>query len=280
MNTVLICPICGEPLINEGRAFTCGSGHSYDIAASGYCNLLRPGKMRNRTSGDDREMVVSRGRFLSAGYYRPVLDRIADILQAYVPHGVLLDAGCGEGYYTNGIAGMLEDLSVIGIDASKHAVDAAAKGARRAGVAERVSYITGTIAEMPVAENAADAVLSLFAPCYYDEFARVTRPGGYLLIGSAGPSHLRELKAVLYGEGEVRPNVPIDHRGLSLSAGYTPVLDACVNYKTTVAGEHIDALFSMTPYRWRTPREGVERLSGLHEIEVAVEVDFTLLKLQ
>ena len=282
MTPRLLCPICGGVLQESGRALLCPTGHSYDIASSGYCNLLRPGKQRNRVAGDDRGMVSARGRFLAAGYYEPALDYIVKTVSAHTPAGgVMLDAGCGEGYYTNGTALAVVGLNVLGFDASKHAVDAAAKGARRAGISDRVHYITAVSTEIPVADGAADVVLSLFSPCAYGEFARVTAEGGYLLVGSAGISHLRELKAVLYGEGNVRPNVPIDHPALAGEAGYEMIFRENVTFTAEIIGkEHIEALFSMTPYRWRTPRSGIEALSKLDSITVTVDFDFTLLKLE
>ncbi len=280
--TELICPICGAPLVLCDRALRCESGHSYDIAASGYCNLLRPGKLRNRTSGDDRGMVLSRGRFLSAGYYSPILDYAAEAINAIMPEGgLLIDAGCGEGYYTNGIARRTPGIRVLGVDASKHACEAAAKGASRAGVADRVKYITASSAALPLRGDSAAAVLSIFSPCDYGEFARVTSPEGWLLVGSAGRDHLFELKEILYGRDNVRENVPIEHAVLAAPFGYCEVSRRRVTFSAEiVGGEHIMALYSMTPYRWRTPREGEAALSTLPKLTVTVDFDFTLLELK
>lgn len=280
MTPALICPVCKEPLSRGGQALVCENRHSYDIAAAGYCNLLRPGKLRNRASGDDREMVAARGKFLAAEYYRPVLDYIIKTVTG-VGAGSLIDAGCGEGYYTNGTALAVPELGVLGFDASKHAVAAAARGAKRSGAADRVHYITASSADIPVADDAADLVLSLFSPCQYGEFARITKRGGHLLVGSAGVSHLSELKAVLYGADNVRPNAPIDHPAMAGEFGYIPVSRENVTFTATIDGhDDIDALFSMTPYRWRTPKAGAEALLRLDAITVTVDVDFTLLKLR
>lgn len=281
MTPRLLCPLCGGTLVECGQALLCPSGHSYDIAASGYCNLLRPGKQRNRVAGDDREMVSSRGRFLAAGYYEPALGYIVKTVAEHTPEdGVMVDAGCGEGYYTNGTALALRGLRVLGFDVSKYAADAASRGARRAGISDRVRYITAASTDIPVADGAADIVLSLFSPCVYGEFARVTAADGYLLVGSAGVSHLRELKAVLYGEENIRPNVPIDHPSLAREAGYELISRESVAFEAEITEkEHIEALFSMTPYRWRSPRDGAEALLRLETITVTVDFDFTLLRL-
>ncbi len=279
--TGLLCPLCDSPLGERGRSLVCGEGHSYDIAASGYCNLLRPGKLRNRVSGDDREMVSARKRFLAAGYYEPVLLYIAGEISRRMQAGLLIDAGCGEGYYTNGIACEVPGIGILGVDVSKYAADAASKGAARAGVSDRVRYIAASASELPVADGAASAVASLFAPCSYGEFARVTEDGGYLIIGSAGERHLYEMKEILYGGENVRLNVPIDHPALAEPFGYSVMSRENVAFTAEIAGRgHIAALFSMTPYRWRTSREGAERLLSLDALTVTVDVDVTVLKLK
>lgn len=275
----LLCPVCGGLLSEDERALVCGAGHSYDIAAAGYCNLLRPGKMRNRSAGDDREMVAARTRFLSAGYYEPILERMNGIIRGLdIADGVLIDAGCGEGYYTNGIAKENGGLHVLGIDASKHAVSAAARGAKRMGISDRVRLIAASSAAMPVPDGCAELVLSVFSPCFYGEFARVTRAGGHLLAVSAGRDHLYELKEALYGVGSVRPNVPIAHAALAGPHGYDFVCGETLTYKTTVSGkEEVGALFSMTPYKWKTSVEGADAVSALDALTVTVSMDFSLL---
>ncbi len=280
MTPRLLCPVCGGELARHEHTFVCEMGHSYDIAAAGYCNLLRPGKLRNRVSGDDREMVAARGAFLRAGYYAPVLDYVKTAVSSLIngKNAALTDAGCGEGFYTNGVALFCPTLSVLGIDISKHAVLAAAKDAKRSGISDRALYIAASSASMPIGDLSTDIVLSLFSPCAYGEFARVTAEGGRILIGSAGINHLWELKEILYGKDNVRPNVPIDHAAAASPFGLRVEKRETVSFTVTVVGrEHIAALFSMTPYRWRTPKEGALALSKLESLTTTAEIDLTLL---
>lgn len=60
--TMLICPHCGAPLVRKDKTFCCESGHSYDIARAGYCNLLQTNKPGDHT-GDSKEMVEARRAF-------------------------------------------------------------------------------------------------------------------------------------------------------------------------------------------------------------------------
>ena len=58
---MLLCPKCGNKLVREERVWRCQNNHSYDIAKRGYVNLALHHKA---LSGDDREMVKARTRFL------------------------------------------------------------------------------------------------------------------------------------------------------------------------------------------------------------------------
>ena len=63
------CPVCREPLQRQEKQYRCKSGHSFDIARSGYVNLLLDnGRGRH---GDDKKMVAARSAFLEKGFYRP-----------------------------------------------------------------------------------------------------------------------------------------------------------------------------------------------------------------
>lgn len=98
------CPVCGAPLSREERVYRCPAGHSYDIAREGYTYLLPPNQKHSAAPGDDREMAAARRDFLSKGYYNPLLNTLCSIILAHTsPEPVILDAGCGEGYYTAGI---------------------------------------------------------------------------------------------------------------------------------------------------------------------------------
>lgn len=62
------CPVCREPLQRQEKQYRCKSGHSFDIARSGYVNLLLDnGRGRH---GDDKDgggpQRVFRKRLLSA----------------------------------------------------------------------------------------------------------------------------------------------------------------------------------------------------------------------
>src|SRR5438552_3601497 len=118
----LLCTVrsCHLPLAREGGRVVCPRGHSFDIARSGYINLLQPQDRRSRNPGDSEEAVAARRRFLDRGHAEPLLEAI----RAMLPDARdVLDAGCGEGYYL----GSLGALHACGIDISVPAVELAAR---------------------------------------------------------------------------------------------------------------------------------------------------------
>ena len=105
------CPLCGSPLTQEERGCICPARHSFDRAAAGYVHLLPPNRMHSKAPGDDREMVAARAVFLERGYYAPLRQALEELVleaSAHLEGPVLLDSGCGEGYYTAGMFRALE----------------------------------------------------------------------------------------------------------------------------------------------------------------------------
>ena len=166
---ILICPVCKNALYKDEKSyFCCGEKrHCYDISASGHVNLC-PGRA---TGGDDKKAVRSRTEFLNLGYYQPIADKICEILSELNNDCAIVDAGCGEGYYTNRIA-KSTGAQTYGFDLSKEAIISASKSAKRQGISN-VVFGVGGIYELPIANCGADAITNIFAPCAESEFTRV-----------------------------------------------------------------------------------------------------------
>ena len=270
-NTVLdmlCCPVCAAAMRTDeaGKSCRCTGvrTHSYDFARSGYLNLTRPGE----GEGDLREAINARKLFLNAGYYEPLSNEINKILQTLNAKAVL-DAGCGEGYYTNRMA--KEDRAVLGIDLSRAGIDSAAKYAKQN--ATEVSFAVASIFSIPVGNATCDAVTNLFAPCCESEFSRVLKDGGCLILVGAGERHLMGLKEVLYENPYLNPgraDLPTQMKEIDRQR---------LTYTITVDGEEaIEALFSMTPYYWRTSESDHAKLKSIQSL--TTEVDFDIFVYQ
>lgn len=119
----------------------------------------------------------------------------------FLPHlhpGIaLLDAGCGPGTITVGLAAAVAPGQVVGIDIGKSEVDKASQLAFERGITN-VVIRTGDVADMPFANGAFDALFSSAVLEHVpqrekalDEFVRVLKPGGVIgLRGGNAPAHV------------------------------------------------------------------------------------------
>lgn len=118
----------------EEKIWVCPQGHTFDIAAKGYVNLLMSNSSGAKRHGDDRLMINARRDFLSKGFYEPLREAVYEALSADFPRGgTLLDAGCGECWYTSYFKSRLDESGlepqVLGVDISKYALEKAPKTA-------------------------------------------------------------------------------------------------------------------------------------------------------
>lgn len=99
------CPVCGSFMQHRGKSWSCAQGHNFDMAKSGYVNLLPVNRKHAKNPGDNAVMMRARKNFLDAGHYALLLQALEQAAVRYGrAGGVLLDAGCGEGYYTEGVS--------------------------------------------------------------------------------------------------------------------------------------------------------------------------------
>ena len=265
----LACPLDGGPLLRQGASWRCAAGHSFDIAAQGYTHLLPVQQKRSRDPGDSKEMVAARRRYLNAGFYRPIAALVSRAVLVGLPAGraaACLDAGCGEGYYLRQLAAAAQadgvPLALLGLDISKWAVLAAAKQQKQA------TWVVGSNASLPVMPATIDRVLCLFGFPVYPEFARVLKPGGFLLQVDAGPDHLRELREIIY------PTLkPARTATAPTPSGFASADSETLRFGVKITGtEPIADLLAMTPHLYRASAEGRARAAELTEISLTIDV--------
>jgi 23S rRNA (guanine745-N1)-methyltransferase len=174
-------------LVREERRVLCARGHSFDVARSGYINLLQPQERRSNKPGDTAAAVAARRRLHDRGVTEPLLRAIAEIIVAS-PRDVVLDAGCGDGFYLGSLARQTGSTA-HGVDISVAAIDAAA---RRYPECEWI--VTNADRFVPYADSSFSVVLSITARMNANEFRRVLREDGRLLVALPAPQDLIELR--------------------------------------------------------------------------------------
>ena len=267
----LKCPICGGETSVEFEKVLCCNGekkHAYDISASGYINLASP---KQCGGGDTKEAVRARSEFLDAGYYKPIVDKVVELLSKYsVENPTVVDAGCGEGYYTLQMS-KVSNIT-IGFDISKFAIEAAAKRAKREGISNS-AFCVASVYTMPLFDASADAIVNIFAPCVEEEYVRVLNSNGILIVVQAGKEHLMGLKHALYDsayENDTRADLPKD---------LTLVCEERLKYNIDVVGnKNLQALFAMTPYYWRTSKDDAKKLDELDALTTDIDIIFSVYR--
>ena len=210
----LLCPVrgCGEPLSPRERSYACPRGHSFDVARSGYLNLLQPQDRKSPNAGDAREAVAARGRFLAAGHEAPFVGALLATIRglglpappvspaspASPGRPAVLDVGCGTGFHLAAVAAAL-GAEAYGVDLSVPAIELAAKGHPEAAF-----VVANADRFLPYGPGSFELALSLTARRPGPELRRVLADGGFLLVAVPGPDDLAELRAAVLGQTVLR----------------------------------------------------------------------------
>jgi 23S rRNA (guanine745-N1)-methyltransferase len=268
----LLCPVrtCGSPLTRGERAFRCPRGHSFDIARSGYCNLLQPQDSKSKNPGDPKEAVLARRRFLEAGHGDFLAAALLETFDALPlpPRPTALDVGCGEGFFLGGLARERE-IEGHGIDLSVPAIDLAARR-----WPDLSWFVVNADRTLPYADASFDLALSLTARRNAPELRRILKPGGRLLVTIPGEDDLIELREAVQGEGVRRDRVP------SVTAELSEHF-ALESHRSLRRRAHLDAdsLRDLLASTYRGARRSErERAEDLAALEVTFSLDLLIFR--
>ncbi len=260
--SLFCCPLCRKTLYKEEKRVVCENGHSFDRARRGYVNLLAGKGGRNH--GDNKEMILARKNFLNSGLYEPLREALCTHLQEQMPK-TLLDAGCGECYYTEGMAKALPECVFAGVDISKEALNS---GCGR--MKERMEGAVASIYSLPVTAEKFEALTLVFSPFSGEEFHRVLVPDGILYMVIPGKKHLWGLKKLLYEH-------PYENQLADYTLkGFEFLGEKVLDYTLTASGRTLRDLFAMTPYFYRTPESGRNRVLQCESLQT--EAVFHILR--
>lgn len=248
LTTSYRCPICQSKLLLESATFKCEKNHSFDRAKEGYVNLLPVQFKHSKAPGDNKSMVRARRAFLEKDFYAPLIKTITALMKTNAPDvRNVLDAGCGEGYYTH--QHKADQTQVYGVDIAKEAVKIAAKKYKDC------HFSVGTLSQLPFENELFDWIFSIYAPILEEEFTRVLSPDGFLLTVTPAENHLMELKQLIYRDAKAHDisKQPIENLAL--------VSEEKLNYEMLFEqGDDILNLLSMTPFAFKATPELIEEL--------------------
>lgn len=263
---MVICPICGSPLLQQEKNWSCENGHSFDVARQGYVNLLPVQQKHSIAPGDTREMVAARRAFLETGHYLPIAQTMQALCRSYAPNAkTILDAGCGEGYYLSHLTHIDERW---GIDISKEAVRFASARDKSA------HWLTATATHLPFENDSFDCVLSMFAFTAEAEFSRVLKKDGIFIQVLAGSGHLSALKQIIY------PQIFDKEKHLQPELnGFTRLESKQFCFEFTLNdAQSVHNLLYMTPHVHRISKEGAQALHRTNELSDRAEVVFNVYR--
>jgi len=219
--------------------------------------------------GDDAGMVQSRASFLDSGLYQPLAEAIEKLSLTVLgakTAATVVDAGCGEGYYSDRLRRALLQGGVqadtTGFDISKFAVRAAARRNKA------IDWFVANSSQLPLDDSSTDLLLSLFSPLPAEEFARVCHPTSRLIVASTGPEHLLEMREQLYDTVDQQFLDPGKTLGAFFDLEQTETIGTTI---TLNSSEEIGDLLTMTPHYWRAKPEKKQALCELEALTVTLD---------
>ncbi|MBA6391360.1 23S rRNA (guanine(745)-N(1))-methyltransferase [Colwellia sp. BRX10-3] len=260
------CPLCNLPLLKHEKVFRCVNNHSFDRAKENYLNLLPVQFKHSKNPGDNKAMVNARRAFLEQGYYQPLVDRLVALYQekavtdASKP-SILLDAGCGEGFYTHQHKNA--ENTVYGVDIAKEAIKKAGKKY------QQCHFSVATLSKLPFADSLFSWIVSVYAPILEQEFTRVLNEGGFLLTVTPAKQHLMQLKQHIYDDAKEHDEEKTPVECLTL------VHQENISYQMHLkTGQDTLNLLSMTPFAFKASDEVKKTL--LNHDDFICQADFLI----
>lgn len=270
--SLFICPVCKKTLNEKEKIYRCENGHSFDKSKFGYVNLLQSQKSSAKRHGDDRLMIRARRVFLSKGYYGFLLEELIKCCDL-LPDGdkFVLDAGCGECYYSSetkkSLAEKGKSIDFYGVDISKDALEFASK--RKSNIPLAVA----SLYDMPFANESFDAVFNVFSPEANSEFFRVLKTDGLLIKVIPLEKHLYGLKKIVYDKPYLNDVPDICIEGFEFVKSVQVKDDIFIE-----TNDDIQNLFKMTPYYYKTGINDQQKIENLQSFSTEAEFEIRIYR--
>ena len=261
--TAFACPICQENLTLVESSLKCNNRHSFDLAKFGYVNLAPQIK---QSANYDKENFQNRQQILEAGFYQAILDAVSDLLASSKTTKIILDIGCGEGFYSRKLQESHSDKTFYAFDISKDSVQIAAKSEPNWAV----NWFVGDLARLPIKDGSMDILLDIFSPANYGEFRRVLSKDGILIKVIPTKNHLKELRQKVQDQLIKKDYSNQDIKN-HFQEHFTILSSKTASLTKPITAEQLQALLSMTPLLFHVDQTKID-WSQLTEITIEAEI--------
>ncbi len=214
-------------------------------------------------------MLRARQAFLAGGFYEPLSDLLNELVVTAVNNvnkptqPVVVDIGCGEGYYLRRLAQQFagQSISLFGVDIAKTAVRVTAKQLGK----DAHCLVADVNNRLPFTDHSVQVLTNLFAPRNAIEFARLVVPGGTLLTVVPAQDHLESLRQHLRLLGMQAEKQA--HITAQFASSFTLQQVYQLAYPMLLTGKALHALVRMMPSIRHLPDEQREMLNHLPQVE-------------
>ena len=134
-------------------------------------------------------------------------------------------------------------------------------------------FAVGSIFDSPIESSSADCLLNIFAPIVPEEFQRIVKRGGVMILAVPGARHLYGLKEILYEHPYENEEKDTFYDGFTFQKRVTVKDEIYIDQHDIIAD-----LFAMTPYYWKTTIQGSERLKDTETLKTEIHFDFLVYK--
>lgn len=265
---ILRCPVCGKflKMSPDGR-LGCKKKHSFDITQKGYVNFAAAGAL----PGYDKSLFAARRAIFADGFYQPIADAVTQSVKEYAAGQTetvtILDAGCGEGYYTAQLCGdalLREKCRFWGIDLCRDAIAMAGQYHVPA------CWCVADLAKVPLGDGTVDVILDILTPANYAEFKRLLKRNGILIKVVPGSGYLREIREIV--APQLQNKSYSNQQVVDYTQAHMKLLSKkALSYQLPVSPEQAAAFLRMTPMTMHAQTDA-SLAAKLGELTIELEI--------
>ena len=259
----LQCIHCKQRLHVKDNHLVCDKGHQFDMNKQGFYFMAH----RSVDAKYDRELFEARRQIIcETKFYDKLHQQLFQLLNHYDRPLTIVDAGCGEGSHLAMLSRLLNKTpTAIALDLSKPGIQQASD------YAGEMLPVVADLANLPIANQQVDVLLSLLSPANYEEFKRVLKIGGALIKVIPNLDYLKEIRC-LVSESESYSN---ETTASVFRKHFGQVEEIRVKDHVYFTLEERRALMQMTPLTWDLSES--KRQALLMELPEYITLDLTIL---